>query len=438
MSNTHKWVAGLVAAIVVGALLGYGFAHRQLRKSEGQEAAMPAAPASGERKVLYWHDPMVPGAKFDKPGKSPFMDMQLVPVYADEQPGQGAVRINPGVSQNLGIRIGKVERRASGATLEAVGTVTFDERLTRVVQSRVAGSVTQLHVRAPLEDVSRGQALAEILAPEWLSAQQDYLVMLDATVPGTQAIRDAARQRLQVLGVPEASIKKIEADRRTDATTTVYSPIDGVVTELPVREGSAFAAGNSLLRISGLTTVWVNAQIPESQASMATKGAEVVARATAWPGSTFSGKVLAVLPEVDPQTRTLTVRVAVDNPDRKLAPGMFVSVAFTTAQGELQLQVPSEAVIVTGKRSVVIVARDGGGFDVVELKTGAERNDWTSVLSGLEEGQSIVLSGQFLIDSEATLCSAVDRLSSPARTDADAGGAAKEPLEHDHSQQDQP
>lgn len=437
MSSTHKWIAGLVAAIVVSAVLGYTLGHRETARS-GEASASKNESAQGERKVLYWHDPMVPGTKFDKPGKSPFMDMQLVPVYADEAQSAGGIRVDAGMTQNLGIRIGKVERRAQAATLEAVGNVMFDERLTRVVQSRVAGYISKLYVKAPLEQVRQGQALAEILAPEWLSAQQDYLALLDAKVASAQPIREAARQRLLNLGVPEASIQRLETDRRADATTTVRSPIDGVITELSVREGSAFAAGNPLLRINGLATVWANAQIPESQVSSVTTGSKLVARAAAWPGESFNGKVLAVLPDVDLQTRTLAVRIALDNPRRHLAPGMFVSVAFTQAATEPQLQVPSEAVIVTGTRSVVILARQDGGFDVADVKTGAESNGWTTIQSGLEEGQSIVLSGQFLIDSEASLRSAIDRLSSSPSENAKDEDAATAPADHQHSPQDQP
>jgi Cu(I)/Ag(I) efflux system membrane fusion protein len=229
-----------------------------------------------------------------------------------------------------------------------------------------------------------------------------------------QSIREAARQRLVVLGVPEGTIRDLEIHRTTNASTTLVAPTDGVITELAVREGATFMAGSVLFRINGLKTVWATAQVPEAQVSMIPVGSKVTARATAWPGATFTGSVVALLPEVDPQTRTLPIRIAMDNPGSKLAPGMFVSLDFEGQSQEPQLVVPSEAVIVTGERSVVIVARDGGGFDVAEVTTGAEVDGKTAVLSGLEEGQSIVLSGQFLIDSEASLRSTASRLSSPA------------------------
>jgi len=354
---------------------------------------------------------MVPNARFDKPGKSPFMDMQLVPVYADET-GGGAVPVDPVVSQNLGIRVGTVEKAVFQPKLPAVGSVAFDEQLLSVVPARVDGYVARLHVKSPLQRVRRGQALADIVAPAWLEAQDEYLALLDAQSDRGVAIRDAARQRLSVLGVPEAAISALEKERKTNASATLTAPIDGVVTELAVREGTAFAAGTVLFRINGLQTVWVNAQIPEAQVSMIAPGSAVTARATAWPGAQFKGRVAALLPEVDQQTRTLPVRVVVENTETKLAPGMFMSLEFA-GQGEReQLVVPSEAVIMTGERSVVIVARDRGGFDVAEVTVGADAQGKSAILSGLEAGQKIVLSGQFLIDSEASLKSTVSRLSS--------------------------
>jgi membrane fusion protein, copper/silver efflux system len=406
-----------LACLTGGAAAGYLFAHRGARGIEESPARPPDAAsqqAAGEREVLYWHDPMVPGAKFDKPGKSPFMDMDLVPVYADAIGTGPAVRVPSNVSQSLGIRIGTVERSRVQPRFRAVGSVAFDENRLQVVQARVEGYVARLHVRAPLERVRRGQALADIVAPQWLAAEEEYLALLDAESERGRSIRAAARRRLLVLGVPETVIRGIETNRTTADTTRLVAPIDGVVTDLAVREGATFMPGGALFRINGLDTVWVNAQVPEAQVSMIPTGASVTARATAWPDSTFTGRVTALLPEIDPRTRTMSVRVAIDNPELRLAPGMFVSLDFAGEAGAPQLVVPSEAVIMTGERSVVIVARDEGGFDVSEVTVGAEADGRTAILEGLEEGQKIVLSGQFLIDSEASLKSAVTRLTTGA------------------------
>jgi membrane fusion protein, copper/silver efflux system len=405
MNPLHvRLVAGAIAILIVGAAGGYWVARQHTEPADADAAG------HGARKVLYWHDPMVPNARFDKPGKSPFMDMPLVPVYADEQRG-AAVPVDPVVSQNLGIRLGTVEKAVLQSKLPAVGSVAYDERLLEVVPARVDGYVTRLHVKAPLERVRRGQALADIVAPAWLEAQEEYLALLDAQSDRGAAIRDAARQRLTVLGVPDGAILALEKERKTNASATLTAPIDGVVTELAVRAGTAFASGAVLFRINGLKTVWVNAQIPEAQVSMIQTGSAVTAHATAWPGVQFKGTVVALLPEVDPQTRTLPVRVVVENAQTRLAPGMFLSLEFEGQDEREQLVVPSEAVIMTGERSVVIVAREGGGFDVADVTVGADAQGRTAILSGLEAGQAIVLSGQFLIDSEASMKSTVSRLS---------------------------
>ena len=401
-----RLIPAFVAVLVVGGALGYGLT-RWLQKE-------PVVATDSGRKILYWHDPMNPNVKFDKPGKSPFMDMQLVPVYADEANGGSQVKVSADAAQNLGVRLGKVERAALANRLSAVGTVAFDEELLQLVQARVDGYVSRLHVKTTLAPVRRGQPLVEVVAPAWLAAQEEYLALLDTTSSRGAEIRAAARQRLIVLGVPESAIHRLETERKTTASTTIYSPADGVVAELGIRDGASFSAGASLFRINSLRKVWAIAQIPEAQVGAVAPGAEVTVRPTAWAGEEFDGRVVAILPDVDATTRTLAVRVEIDNPGSRLVPGMFVSLDFATLATEPQLLVPSEAVIVTGERSVIIAARDGGGFDAVDVKLGAESGGKTVILSGLSEGQSVVLSGQFLIDSEASLKSAVSRVSSEA------------------------
>lgn len=426
-----KTLVGVLGLVAMGVSGGYWWAHSTMVSGQpaGPASSMPMAnppeAAGSSGKPLYWYDPMLPTQHFDKPGTSA-MGMQMVPKYANEgnEGEDGGVHVSAGVVQNLGIRLGTVEKVRLKSGLHAVGSVVFDDRLVELVQARVEGYVTHLNVKAPLEHVRRGQVLATILAPQWLEAQQEYLSLVDSRSQSAQGIRDAARQRMVVLGVPSASIRAVETKHETNASTTLVAPIDGVVTELGVRDGAAFMAGASLFRINGLGTVWVNAQIPEAQVSMVPPGSTAEAHAVAWPGATFKGRVIALLPQVDPQTRTLTARVALDNPDFRLSPGMWVALDFTAPAGVPQLLVPSEAVIVTGQRSVVIVTDGKGSFDVVNVSTGVEQEGRTPILSGLKEGQSIVLSGQFLIDSEASLTSTITRLKTtdPASIPASEGG----------------
>ena len=407
MKSRAGWIAAL--CLLVGAAVGFGVSRVTI-----QHASDTGPTAKSQRKVLYWHDPMVPGQRFDKPGKSPFMDMDLVPVYADGAGAEAGVRVASSVTQSLGIRLGQAEMSWVEPRLAAVGSVAFDEHRVQLLQARVDGYVQRLHAKATLDRVRRGQVLAEITAPQWQEALQEYAALLQSESPRANELALAARERLKVLDVPAAAIEAVARSRQVGSSVAIVAPIDGVITELGVREGAAFAAGATLFRITGLASVWVNAQIPEAQVAAVPTGASVSARATAWPGETFDGRVQAVLPDVDAGTRTLTVRIGVDNHEGKLSPGMFVSLDIRASRGEQQLTVPSEAVIVTGQRTVVIEALAHGGFKPVDVVTGGQIGERTRILKGLEAGQSIVLSGQFLIDSEASLKSTVERLSTDA------------------------
>lgn len=412
MSPRARWWAAAAAFLAIGAALGFAVSHFAVPRQAAPAAAPETAPP--ERTVLYWHDPMVPGQRFDKPGKSPFMDMDLVPVYADAVASDTGIKVASGVMQSLGIRLGTAERSVVQQSLAAVGSVAFDEHRVQVIQARVDGFVQRLRLKATLDRVRQGQVLAEVTAPQWQEALQEYAALLQSGSPHAHELALVARERLQVLDVPAAAIDAVARTRRVAPSIAIVAPIDGVVTELGVREGAGFAAGATLFRINGLQTVWVNAQIPEAQLAAVPAGASVTARATAWPGATFAGRVQAVLPDVDADTRTLTVRIGIDNRAGKLSPGMFVSLDIAQPAAAPQLSVPSEAVIVTGQRTVVLLATPGGGFKPAEVVTGGQVGDRTLILKGLEAGQSIVLSGQFLIDSEASLKSTVERLSGAA------------------------
>jgi Cu(I)/Ag(I) efflux system membrane fusion protein len=424
--NRTKLLIAFVATLAIGAALGIGFTRWSGKSST------PTAAGEG-RKVLYWHDPMKPDVRFDKPGKSPFMNMELVPVYADEAQ-DAQVKVSPTAIQNFGVRLGKVEKSSMSAQLMAVGTVSFDEELLEVVQSRVGGYVQRLHVKTTLQSVKRGQPLADLVAPAWISAQEEYLSLLGAASERGRDIRDAARDRLRVLGVPDSEIRRLESTRKVNGATTIYAPIDGVITELAVREGAAITEGAPLFRVNSLRKVWAIAQVPETQMAAVSKSAKVTVTAAGWPGERFEGHVLAVLPDLDAATRTLPVRIEIENHSDRLVPGMFVSLEFAASKAAPQLVVPSEAVIATGTRSVVIVSRGDAGFDVREVKTGAESEGKTVILSGLDEGDPIVLSGQFLIDSEASLKSTVSRLSPAEQNDDGSEHEGEQAPGHVHEQ----
>ena len=412
----RRWL-WLAAGLLAMGAVGYGTYRYGME--QGMEMAAPAMPAgaaapSTERKVLYWHDPMVPGQRFDKPGKSPFMDMQLVPVYADEATDKGGLAISPRVQQNLGIRFGEATTQAWTPTFEAVGTVAYNEREVAMVQARASGFVEKLHVRATLDRVSRGQPLLDLYVPEWVAAQEEYLGLARMQAPGMESLRESAVQRMRLVGMEQAQIDRIVASGKPQPRMTLTAPIAGVVAELQAREGMAVAMGAPLFRINGTSTVWVNAEVPESIAAQVRPGVMVEARTAALAGQAFRGKVSAILPEVNPATRTIKARIELDNPRGELVPGMFATVAFTPASGKEVVAVPSEAVIRTGTRNVVIVAQPGEDtqprFVPTEVEIGADFDGKTEIRKGVLAGTKVVVSGQFLIDSEASFKTTESRL----------------------------
>ena len=412
----------LVSVLVLaGALLAVGAyqlgAHRNSMAPMASAPATPTALAANAdpktgRAVLYWHDPMVPGTKFDKPGKSPFMDMQLVPVYADQGAGAGAA-VSPAVAQSLGIRTAVVRKVDLSFSIDAVGVVTQNERATEVVQTRVTGYIEKLHVRAVLDPVRIGQPLATLYAPEWAAALEEYLGVRQAQ-PGP-ALIDASRARLRLLSIPDDVVARSEQSGTAQTRFTLSAPISGFVAELGVREGAMVSPGLTLFRIADLSSVWVIADVPEVLASQLRVGSAAEVQA-AGPGAMIPGKLSAILPDVDLATRTLKARIELRNPGLALKPGMFVRVTFKQSVGEQALVVPQEAVIATGKRTVVIVAGPDGKYIPVEVQLGRETGSDVEVKTGLTEGQAVVSSGQFMLDSEASLKSGLGRLAGVAGT----------------------
>ncbi len=381
-------------------------------------------PATG-KKILYYHDPMVPGNKFDKPAKSPFMDMMLVPVYADSdadnEKGGSKVTVSPRIQQNLGVRTAQVAEGTLSPRVAAVGSITWNERDQVIVQARATGFVERLHVRATLDRVGKSQPLAELYVPEWIAAQEEFLSVRRMQGTELASLIDGARQRMRQVGMSEAQINGVESSGRTQPRFTLMAPIGGVVTELMAREGMTVMAGATLFRINGTGTVWAHAEVPESQAALLRPGAKVQAKSPAVPDVTFDGKVQAILPEVNMTTRTLKARLELANPGGRLVPGMFVQMEFMDKRAEKALLIPTEAVIQTGKRTVVMLAEQGdnsGRFRPVDVEIGIESGGQTEVKRGLQAGQRVVVSSQFLIDSEASLKGVVARLNVEPRPDS--------------------
>jgi Cu(I)/Ag(I) efflux system membrane fusion protein len=379
----------------------------------------PAAPPAAAGRPLYWYDPMRPEQHFDHPGKSPFMDMQLVPKMADA-PGASsaapAVQVDPAAIQSLGIRTAVAIRGTLASAVTTTGTVDFDERNIAIIQPRAAGFVQRVYQRAPGDVVRAGAPIVDLLVPDWGGAQDEFLAVRRT---GDAALISAARERLRLLGMSEGLIQSVERGGRPRSTVTLSTPVGGVIQKLDVRPGMTVAMGQSLAEVNSLASVWVTAAVPEAQAGMVRERQKVSVTLDAYPGKTFPGRVQAVLPQVAGDSRTLQARIELPNPGDQLRPGMFASVAFAGG-GQSALLVPSEAIITTGTRTLVMLAEPGGRYRPAEVSVGREADGQTEILAGLQEGERVVASGQFLLDSEASLSG----LSVRPLDQAPAGGMA--------------
>ena len=402
MKNTTGALLAIGVAVIAAAG-GYGIA--SLRTPA---APAVAAPEKDGRQVLYWYDPMVPNQRFDRPGKSPFMDMQLVPKYAGEPDAAPGVRIDPNLTQNLGIRLATVQRGSLSESVVVTGVVAFNERDVAIVQTRSAGFVERTYNTAPGDIVRAGAPLADLYVSEWAGAQTEFLALVRT---GQAELIEAARLRLRNLGMSPELIADVERSGAMRPVITVSTPIAGVIQTLSVRPGMTVAAGMTLAEVNGLSTVWLNASVPEAQAALVRIGQTTRAELTAYPGETFNGRVAAILPEAQSESRTLKVRIELPNPAARLRPGMFASVQLSSMEPRNALLVPSEAVIRTGRRNLVMVASEDGRYQPAEVQLGREAQGQVEILNGLNEGEKVVASGQFLIDSEASLASLEPRSS---------------------------
>ena len=413
--------AALIALVAGGG--GYWLAHSQ--------SPSPAPVQQLERKVLYWYDPMAPGQHFDKPGKSPFMDMELVPRYPEPAPVTGSTAapaasgatIDASAQQSLGIRTAVVERTSLASPLSVTGAIAFNERSVAIVQARSAGFVQRIYGRAPGDVIDSGAAIADLLVPAWGGAQAEFLAVRNT---GDVALTAAARQRLLLLGMAPAQVAAIERTGRPQTVVTIVTPVGGAVQSLDLRAGMTVAAGQTLAQVNGLGTVWLNAAVPEVEAGRIRVGRPVKATLSAYPGDVFNGRITAVLPATQADSRTLTVRIELPNRGGRLRPGMFARVDLGGAGGDA-LTIPSEAVIRTGTRVLVMLAEPGGGFRPTEVTTGREGGGRTEITAGLAAGQKVVASGQFLLDSEASL-SGVD-VTPLGKSAAPIAGAPMTPAE---------
>jgi len=347
-----------------------------------------------ERKILYWHDPMVPGTKFDKPGKSPFMDMDLVPVYEDEISGapEGAINIKPKYQQALGVKTSPVSKKQFGHSIRSFGEIVPSTRNELMFHMRSEGWIVDLATDAVGDTVKKGDLLFTYYSPDLMNAQSDFLI-------GNRV--GNAEERLRLFGMDDKAIAELKEKGRMMRETPFYAPMDGTIIDLKVRKGSFVKEGDLALSMQDFSQVWVNTDVPLQDLQFLEIGqsAKIMVPET---GKTYDSTIDFIHHVADPQTRTGTVRLVLPHKHLEPKPGTYVDVVFD-ADTQDRLAVPAEAVLYDGTGAKIIESLGDGYFRPVSVQTGITVGGLTEIISGLEEGQEIVTSGQFMIDAESSL-----------------------------------
>ena len=375
-----------------------------------------AVAVDDEKEVIYWVAPMDANYRRDKPGKSP-MGMALVPVYAgDAGNNSSGVTISPEVIQNLGIRTMAAERSRLWRSIDTVGYVDYDESRVSHIHLRTEGWIEHLAAHSEGERVRKGEKLLELYSPDLVNAQDEFV---QALVSGNKSLIRASRERLIALGVPTDQVKRLEKTRKVEQNISIYSPQDGVVSKLMVRHGMFVTPKDQVMSLADLSSIWLLAEIYESQADWVKVGLPAEVTLAFLPGRTWEGQVEYIYPSLDPKTRTLKARLRFDNPDEALKPNMYANVRIFGGATQETIVIPVEALIRTGRETRVVMALGEGKFTSRTVTAGIESGDWVEILAGLEPGEEVVTSGQFLIDSEASLKASMTRMQSPDAESAD-------------------
>jgi len=386
-----------------------------LRSSIIAALLLPAAilAAGDDSEILYWVAPMDANYRRDKPGKSP-MGMDLVPVYAGAAGDDSShVSIAPEVVQNLGVRSATAERSRLWRRIDTVGYVDYDESKVSHIHLRTEGWIEHLVAHSEGERVRKGEKLLELYSPDLVNAQEEFVQALAA---GNKGLIRASRERLIALGIPANQVRQLEKTRKVKQTISIYSPQDGVVSRLMVRHGMYVTPDKQVMSLADLSSVWLLAEIYESQADWVKVGQPAEVTLAFLPGRTWEGQVEYIHTSLDPKTRTLKARLRFDNPDEALKPNMYTNVKIYGGPKEDVIVIPVEALIRTGREARVIIALGAGRFTSRTVTAGIESGDWVEILAGVEAGDEVVTSGQFLIDSEASLKASMTRMQG---TDAD-------------------
>lgn len=395
----------VVLALILGAILGRCTGH--LDKADKQSNQINA-----EKKPLYWVDPMMPTVRYNKPGKSS-MGMELKPVYSDniqEKNNQNSVQVSPSIVESLGVRTAPIIQTDLARKIETVGYVEPNENNISHIHTYAEGWVKNLVVKAIGDPVKKNKLLLQFYSPMLVTAQDEYLIALESQ---NQALINASYKKLQALHISELQIQQLRKTRKSSQLVDVYATRDGIVAELNIREGMHVTPETEIMSLIDLSSIWIIAQVFEEQANWVKAGERAQVRLPAFPGRVWSGIVEYIYPQLDAATRTIKVRFRTDNPGGTLKPNMYANITLLSEPKKNVLNMPLEALIRNGKDSHVIMSLGKGLFQSRSVATGIESGNKIEILSGLKLGEYVVISGQFLLDSEANLKASLARLESP-------------------------
>jgi len=362
-----------------------------------------------EKEILYWVAPMDPNYRRDQPGKSP-MGMDLIPYYSASDENDNSVRISPAVVQNLGVRTSKAELTRLWRGIDTVGYVDYDESKVSHIHLRTEGWIEKLAVESEGERVKKGDFLFDVYSPKLVNAQEE---LVTALASGNNGLIRATKERLSALGISSSQIRALEKNKKVKQRISIYAPQDGVVSVLPVREGMFVKPSQKVMTLGDLSSVWLLAEVFERQSQWVEVGQDAEVNLSYIPGKSWNGKVEYIYPSLDPKTRTLKVRLRFENPGERLKPNMYANVKIFGGAKENTIVIPLEGLIRSGREERVILALGDGRFEARNVRAGIESGNYVEILEGVEEGDDIVTSGQFLIDSEASMRASLNRMTDP-------------------------
>lgn len=423
--DMNKIIITAVLGLAIGLGAGYILFRTMSKSRPAASSTEMETTAGGGKKILYYKDPMHPWYTSDRPGKAPDCGMDLVPVYEDEEGAVQGIKIDPTVVQNIGVKVEEVTARNLSRTVRAPGKISPDETRFAVVNTKVSGWVEKLSVDYTGMVVKKGQPLLDVYSPDLVATQQEYLQALSYrkklqgggspdALDGADQLVSSARNRLLNWDITESEIRALEERGAPARTMTLYSPVTGIVLEKSVVLGQNIMAGTELLRIADLSVVWLWADVYQNELAFVKVGQTVRISVSNLPGKEFGGKISFISPSMNGDTRTIPVRIELQNTrGLELRPEMFASVQFVAPVLQNVVAVPEQAIIRSGERTIAVMALGGGYFDPREVKLGISADGYVQILEGIHAGEKIVVSSQFLIDSESNLKAAVGQMVMP-------------------------